>query len=81
MAHAEKCPLCGGEGVVIGQPNKCHGCDGKGWVTVQDGDREPCVPVPWYPVYPTYPYPFGTWPVIYSGASTTGIRSNFYPGY
>jgi hypothetical protein len=42
MAHAEKCPVCYGFGK-LGNDNQrdcsgktCHGCDGKGWVTVQD---------------------------------------------
>jgi hypothetical protein len=42
-AHSEKCPVCKGEGK-IGNDNcrdcvstsTCHGCAGKGWVTVQD---------------------------------------------
>lgn len=38
MSHEEVCPLCKGtgqyfsEGAVTDQ--KCHGCDGKGWITV-----------------------------------------------
>jgi len=47
MAHAEKCPVCGGSGgykgmpdpgstVIIGPWITCHGCSGRGWVTVQD---------------------------------------------
>ncbi len=47
MAHAEKCPVCYGEGEVIDKTNigasiadatkkKCHGCGGLGWVTVRD---------------------------------------------
>jgi uncharacterized membrane protein len=42
MAHAEKCPVCYGFGK-LGNDNQrdcsgkpCHGCNGKGWVTVQD---------------------------------------------
>lgn len=42
MSHAEKCPVCEGEGrlkKVVGggigsEDLLCHGCDGKGWVTV-----------------------------------------------
>jgi len=51
MAHAEKCPVCGGIGVrIVPSPVvegkliisyvdttiNCHGCGGLGWVTVQD---------------------------------------------
>lgn len=41
MAHAEICPICGGKGVkrdlsdlTTGQPQRCHGCGGLGWITV-----------------------------------------------
>jgi len=34
MAHAEKCPLCKGAGTV--KEKTCHGCNGKGWVTVAE---------------------------------------------
>ena len=43
MAHAEKCPICGGNGVLADGPAylyptapTCHGCGGGGWVSVQD---------------------------------------------
>lgn len=44
MAHAERCPVCGGEGKVkpsgldkVGdKPRPCHGCKGLGWVPVDD---------------------------------------------
>jgi hypothetical protein len=45
MAHAEKCPVCGGTGKVKdnnygsktdGNDVECHGCSGKGWVEVAD---------------------------------------------
>jgi len=45
MAHAEKCPVCGGTGKVKdnnygsktdGNDVECHGCGGKGWVEVSD---------------------------------------------
>ena len=37
--HAELCPVCMGKGEVKYDPtslayNTCHGCGGKGWVTV-----------------------------------------------
>ncbi len=56
MAHAETCPLCNGSGK-LQEPgstavmNKtCHGCGGKGWVSVEDRQDfgDPClVPYPW----------------------------------
>lgn len=57
MSHAEKCPVCDGKGTVtigtnttIGSYEKvCHGCNGRGWVTVQDLSRTK-YPVPLYPV-------------------------------
>ena len=42
MTHAETCPVCGGKGKIqeLGSTavdNKiCQGCDGKGWVSVED---------------------------------------------
>jgi DnaJ-class molecular chaperone len=46
MSHAERCPVCGGQGKVqkltnlwpttAGFEETCHGCGGLGWVTVQD---------------------------------------------
>jgi DnaJ-class molecular chaperone len=42
MNHAEKCPICKGVGKVCSNeyatcPDAtCHGCNGKGWVTVED---------------------------------------------
>lgn len=51
MAHAERCPVCRGEGTIVQPPNpesttaagrvRCHGCDGKGWVQVQDASHVP----------------------------------------
>ncbi len=50
MSHAESCPVCCGEGKTqartYGDPPKkvtCHGCNGRGWVEVQD--NETCIPV------------------------------------
>lgn len=37
MAHAQKCPICNGEGKYKEQT--CHGCGGKGWIEVQDRDQ------------------------------------------
>lgn len=43
MAHAEKCPICEGEGWIYSLNNpkirndmKCPGCQGKGWVEVSN---------------------------------------------
>jgi len=53
MAHVEKCPVCEGRGYVQHLDNPglagtqtahnvpCHGCGGKGWVTVEDGLDHP----------------------------------------
>lgn len=53
MAHAEKCPICEGKGVVMGiaetgtQPTqRCHGCYGRGWVEVGIDYPQP-FPFPW----------------------------------
>ncbi len=50
MSHAERCPLCKGEGklpagkfdtgYIHTLPVTCHGCDGKGWVPVPDPSAE-----------------------------------------
>lgn len=62
---AEKCPVCNGTGkyvppqdpyctaVVIEQP--CHGCNGKGWVEVNEST-----------IYPTYYPPYSPLPPYYS---------------
>lgn len=43
MSHAEKCPLCGGNGNMNGMDENvggttpfCLGCCGKGWIEVRD---------------------------------------------
>jgi len=43
MAHAEKCPVCDGSGKVKVDDITidCHGCAGKGWVTVHDYNTDP----------------------------------------
>ena len=67
--HAEKCPVCGGEGKVErdGKLVKCHGCNGKGWVEVSDNDNSfqfPEIPeIPDIPNIPFVPYvpPYDPW--------------------
>jgi len=46
MSHAQLCPVCGGRGKFFAVNDKkevtettCHGCKGKGWVTVLDNIR------------------------------------------
>jgi len=78
MSHAELCPVCEGIGQVIIYPNEnttanvdytvvCHGCDGLGWITVDDAPVVYPTPLwipsypqnpedPWYPVYPLVTY-------------------------
>ena len=46
--HAEQCPICGGSGkgtlpdipqtAAVQVPSTCHGCNGKGWVQVEDSE-------------------------------------------
>ena len=38
MAHAQICPVCNGKGK-LKDGSKCHGCGGKGWITIQDNDK------------------------------------------
>ena len=64
MANAEICLICKGTGVCENHggnddafpTQKCHGCDGKGWVEV-GGELY----APFMPMLPCYPYP--GWPV------------------
>jgi len=55
MAHAEKCPVCDGSGQY--EFRECHGCGGKGWITVEDCNlgHVPNFIQPYYtPYYPSY---------------------------
>ena len=57
MAHAEVCPVCQGRGsiknrtytclstIIENLEDRCHGCQGKGWVEVSDEKSES------YPAY------------------------------
>jgi hypothetical protein len=63
--HAEICPICNGEGRIKRTKDqtaegyqRCHGCDGKGWVEVQDIYLH-ISPEPDYDPYPGYTW-FGT---------------------
>ena len=57
MSHSEICPLCKGKGIIDNykllksrRNDKCHGCDGKGWVSVED-KQQPYIR-PYEPIYP-----------------------------
>jgi len=65
--HAEKCPVCDGEGSLAGvlpdEKRTCHGCEGRGWVTVgREFLQTPYIPMP-YPVYPDSAW-YPRWPEI-----------------
>jgi hypothetical protein len=88
MSHAELCPVCKGSGKHQVVDQACHGCDGKGWVTVQDSSEQQTipyyVPVPYYvpptePLNPWYPYSTPYWPpriTYYKNYETTGGRQH-----
>lgn len=87
MAHAEVCPVCKGTAVYppydttvapAGPQAKCHGCNGKGWVAVEDGGASPAiVPLPtpqpptWVPWTPI-PQPQPWWESPYQWKITCG---------
>lgn len=52
MKRAELCPVCFGSGKW--KSNKCHGCEGKGWVEV---GRDMNLPIPPWPIPHSRPYP------------------------
>ena len=70
MAHAERCLVCNTSGKVNGK--QCHGCEGKGWVTVNDDSK------PYYPIFPYTPYvepfpctaPVVSYQVTWDGSNT-----------
>lgn len=31
-----KCPVCSGFGTVSKERTKCHGCNGRGWITIDN---------------------------------------------
>jgi len=59
--HAERCPVCSGTGKVTENngtaqnENKCHGCNGLGWVQVEDRFYQP---------HSQHPFPMGEYPTI-----------------
>ena len=63
MSHAEICPVCKGKGK--SGKGKCHGCNGRGWVTVGID-----YPVPYYPPHTTYPWFGGKQYLIVSSGGT-----------
>lgn len=63
MSHAERCPVCNGSGKY--EEKECHGCNGKGWITVEDKSNKEYIPyIPYYP--PIYPVPWPQNPIIYT---------------
>ena len=64
MSHSEICPVCKGkgkkvkavEGSIKTENISCHGCEGKGWITIHDNN------IQWYPSYPQ-PVPIPSWPI------------------
>ncbi len=60
MAHAQICPVCLGKGILpadkysTAAEEKCHGCNGRGWVEVSDEPAyyPPILPVPWPTIWP-----------------------------
>jgi len=73
--QAVLCPVCKGSGRYgdEGVEGVCHGCSGKGWVTI--GDRYPVCPT--YPTYPVYPNPYSPYPPYYP----TWTGTTTLPGY
>ena len=62
MARAEICPVCSGTGVypkpdpnnkTQAESRTCHGCQGKGWVSIEDSYSD-CPACPQYHRYPYY---------------------------
>jgi hypothetical protein len=72
MAHSEICPVCGGTGKkqndTTFEKEACYGCNGRGWVEIQDNPIYPIYPMPIYPLYPYPPnYPW----ITYTGSTGT----------
>lgn len=88
MSHAERCPVCFGSGKVrpvadcTGRTEvSCYGCDGKGWVTVQDSDTFWWRPL-WWDERPYFPQPDwgNTWASDNTGATTERSPGPYGPG-
>jgi len=82
MSHGEKCVICNGDGKIPSATlkptkkvfkEKCHGCSGKGWVTIHDR-IDYTNPYPqWQPYFPTYPYdPINPTGPVWCGTTATG---------
>ncbi len=56
MSHAEQCPVCKSSGKY--EEKECHGCAGKGWVTISDNKD---ISIPYIPYIPYEPYPYQPW--------------------
>ena len=77
--HAEQCPVCKSSGKY--EEKECHGCNGKGWVTVTDNQSISATYIPYIapyqplmpcgpdiepePYYPYWQYPVTTGDYIY----------------
>jgi len=68
--HAEKCPICEGSGKLPDLMDEscykvCHGCDGKGWVEVNDAPKgwisHPCETTTISDMATTTNSPVNTW--------------------
>jgi hypothetical protein len=69
------CPVCSGSGQI--KDKRCHGCDGLGWVSVQEDIQTPYIspPTPYVPnIYPytiQYPFPYH-FPIVTCGSELVG---------
>ena len=43
--HAEKCPVCYGNGSIKKDNSPCHGCSGKGWILVPNDKDTTTIPL------------------------------------
>jgi hypothetical protein len=54
--HSELCPVCKGSGKI--NDITCHGCNGKGWVEVKNGESYTFTYPLTFPSFPQPPIPF-----------------------